>query len=127
MTFNSLEEMISYIENAQSSIMPDLADEIKNVIDREVHNQVTGWSGQIFDSVVPYSTSNTAEAGFEDTGDWTSLVTGESVGNPIKFLEFGSTWNRGQSFIMDASEAEAESVIPREYLQLMRSKGIPIK
>lgn len=127
MTFNSLEEMISYIENTQSSIMPDLADEIKNVIDREVHNQVTGWSGQIFDSVVPYSTSNTAEAGFEDTGDWTSLVTGESVGNPIKFLESGSTWNRGQSFIMDASEAEAESVIPREYLQLMRSKGIPIK
>lgn len=127
MTFNSLEDMINYIEKAQSSIMPDLADEIKTVIDKEVRNQVTGWSGQIFDSVVSHSTNNTAEAGFEDTGHWTSLITGESVGNPIKFLESNSTWNREQSFIMDASEAEAEEVIPREYLQLMRSKGIPIK
>lgn len=127
MTFNSLEDMINYIEKAQSSIMPDLADEIKTIIDKEVRNQVTGWSGQIFDSVVSHSTNNTAEAVFEDTGNWTSLITGESVGNPIRFLESGSTWNREQSFIMDASEAEAEEVIPREYLQLMRSKGIPIK
>lgn len=127
MTFNSLEDMINYIEKAQSSIMPDLADEIKTVIDKEVRNQVTGWSGQIFDSVVSHSTNNTAEAGFEDTGNWTSIITGDPVGNPIKFLESNSTWNREQSFIMDASEAEAGEVIPREYLQLMRSKGIPIK
>ena len=127
MTFNSLEEMISYIEKSQASIMPDLANEIKDVIDKEVRNQVEGWSGQIFDSVVSHSTSNTAEAGFEDTGDWTSLITGESVGNPIKFLESGSTFGREPSFIMDASEGEAEKVIPREYLRLMRSKGIPIK
>lgn len=127
MTFNSLEDMISYIEKAQSSVMPDLADEIKDVIDKEVRNQVKGWSGQIFDSVVSHSTSNTAEAGFEDTGNWTSLVTGDDVGNPIRFLESGSTWNREQSFIMDASEGEVENVIPREYLKLMRGKGVPIK
>lgn len=127
MIFESLEEMISYIEKKQANVMSDLAKEIKDVIDREVRNQVDGWSGQIFDSVVPHSTKNTAEAGFEDTGEWFSLVTDEKVGNPIRFLEAGSTWGREKSFIMDASEAEAENVIPREYLKLMREKGIPIK
>ena len=127
MVFSSVEECVAYIESAISDCMPLLSREIKNIMDEVTRQQVRGWSGQIFSSVVPRSDSRNAEASFDDVGHWYSLITGESVGNPIKFLESGSTWNRSASNIMSVATSRAESEIPRKFLMFMRAKGIPIQ
>lgn len=126
MVFSSVEECIAYIENAIEKCMAPLSEEIKRVMDEVTYAQVIGWSGQIFSSVVPNSGGMSAEASFEDTGHWTSLITRESVGNPIKFLEAGTTWNRGATSIMDVALGRCESEVPKKFLGLMRSFGIPI-
>ena len=87
MVFNSVEACIAYIENAIQDCMRPLSEEIKRIMEETTRDQVRGWSGQIFSSVVATSGGMRAEAGFEDTGNWYSLITRESVGNPIKFLE----------------------------------------
>lgn len=126
MVFSSVSECIAYIESAIQSCMAPLSREIKNIMDDVTRSQVRGVSGQIFSSVVPSNGGMSAEAGFEDTGSWYSLITGASVGNPIKFLEAGTTWNRGASNIMDSALSRCENEIPQKFLALMRAMGIPI-
>lgn len=126
MVFSSVEECIAYIENAITSCMPPLSREIKIIMDDVTRSQVRGWSGQIFSSVQSNSGGMEAFAEFTDNGNWYSLITGASVGNPIKFLEAGTTWNRGATTIMSTATARAESEIPQKFLALMRAMGIPI-
>lgn len=126
MVFSSVEECIAYIENAISECMSPLSEEIKRVMDEVTYAQVRGWSGDIFNSVQPNCGGNFAEASFENNGGWYSLITGESVPNPIRFLEAGTTWNRSASNIMDVALGRCESEIPKRFLALMRSFGIPI-
>ena len=126
MVFGSIGECIAYIEAAIQDCMPPLSIEIKRVMDEVTLGQVRGWSGQIFSSVIPSSGGMSAEASFEDTGGWYSLITGQSVGNPIKFLEAGTTWNRGATSIMSTALGRCEGEIPQKFCALMRAHGIPI-
>lgn len=126
MVFGSIAECIAYIESAIQDCMPPLSIEIKRIMDEVTLGQVRGWSGQIFSSVVPSSGGMSAEASFEDTGGWYSLITGQSVGNPIKFLEAGTTWNRGATSIMSTALGRCEGEIPQKFCALMRAHGIPI-
>lgn len=87
MTFSSIEECVAYIENSIQKCMKDISNEIKHIIDDVTREQVRGWSNDIFSSVIANSGGMGASAGFEDTGNWYSLITKQSVGNPIKFLE----------------------------------------
>ena len=127
MVFNSIEDCIEYIESCIEASMITISFEIKNIMDETTRNQVRGWSNQIFSSVVADSEDMTAFATFEDRGYWYSLITGESVGNPIKFLEANTTWNRGATNIMDVALGRAESEIPQLFVQLLRRFGIPIQ
>ena len=127
MVFNSIEDCVEYIESCIEASMITISFEIKNIMDETTRNQVRGWSNQIFSSVVADSEDMTAFATFEDRGNWYSLVTGESVGNPIKFLEAGTTWNRGATNIMDIALGRAENEIPQLFVQLLRRFGIPIQ
>lgn len=126
MVFSSIGECIAYIESAIQDCMPPLSIEIKRIMDEVTLGQVRGWSGQIFSSVIPSSGGMSAEASFEDTGGWYSLITGQSVGNPIKFLEAGTTWNRGATSIMSTALGRCEGEIPQKFCALMRAHGIPI-
>ena len=126
MVFGSVGECIAYIEAAIQDCMPPLSIEIKRIMDEVTLGQVRGWSGQIFSSVIPSSGGMSAEASFEDTGGWYSLITGQSVGNPIKFLEAGTTWNRGATSIMSTALGRCEREIPQKFCALMRAHGIPI-
>lgn len=126
MVFSSVGECIAYIESAIQDCMPPLSIEIKRIMDEVTLGQVRGWSGQIFSSVIPSSGGMSAEASFEDTGGWYSLITGQSVGNPIKFLEAGTTWNRGSTSIMSTALGRCEGEIPQKFCALMRAHGIPI-
>ena len=126
MVFGSVGECIAYIEAAIQDCMPPLSIEINRIMDEVTLGQVRGWSGQIFSSVIPSSGGMSAEASFEDTGGWYSLITGQSVGNPIKFLEAGTTWNRGATSIMSTALGRCEGEIPQKFCALMRAHGIPI-
>ena len=126
MVFGSVGECIAYIEAAIQDCMPPLSIEIKRIMDEVTLGQVRGWSGQIFSSVIPSSGGMSAEASFEDTGGWYSLITGQSVGNPIKFLEAGTTWNRGATSIMSTALGRCEGEIPQKFCALMRAHCIPI-
>ena len=126
MVFGSVGECIAYIEAAIQDCMPPLSIEIKRIMDEVTLGQVRGWSGQIFSSVIPSSGGMSAEASFEDTGGWYSLITGQSVGNPIKFLEAGTTWNKGATSIMSTALGRCEGEIPQKFCALMRAHGIPI-
>lgn len=127
MTFNSIEDCIEYIESCIEASMIRLSLEIKEIMDEVTRQQVRGWSNQIFSSVVADSDGMSAFASFEDRGKWYSLISGDEVGNPIKFLEAGTTWNRSASNIMDVALGRAEDEIPQIFLQLMRKFGIPIQ
>ena len=126
MVFSSIEELVSYVEKQQSSAMEDLSLDIKNIVDDVVSDNVNGWTGQIFDSVINESTKDTAEAEFIDNGQWYSEVTGNEVGNPIKFLEAGTTWNKDKTNIINESQNEMEMKIPGKYQKHMRSRGVPL-
>ena len=126
MEFNSVEEVIAYIEFAIANAMPSMANEIKTIMDDVTINQITGWTNQMFDSVVPSSSGNMAEASFEDTGHWESWVTGEDVGNPVKFTESGSTKNRPPSTIINTSLEQCEEIIPTKLVEMLKQMGIDI-
>ena len=127
MIFNSLDEAVNFIKSSNRVAMEECSEEMKMILEKQMHDEIIGFSGQMFDSVVSHSTNNTAEAGFEDTGHWTSLITGESVGNPIKFTEAGTTWGKDATNIMINATETCENEIPREYKSIMNRLGVPIK
>ena len=126
MTFNSIEECVAHIEKCINKCMRDISFEIKHIMDDVTREQIRGWSGDIFSSVVANSDDMSASAGFEDTGRWYSLITGESVGNPISFNEAGTVWGKDETNIMDVALGRVENEIPQLFLQLMQDMGIPI-
>ena len=126
MVFGDLESALAYIRMVVNQAMYEMADEIKLIMDEVTQEQVEGWTYQIFDSVISQAAGLEAMAEFVDNGSWVSLITGEEVGNPIKFLEAGTTWNRGASNIMDTSFDRAQSEIPDKLKAYLRARGIPV-
>ena len=126
MVFSDLESALAYIRMVVNQAMYEMADEIKLIMDEVTQEQVEGWTYQIFDSVISQAGGLEAMAEFVDNGSWVSLITGEEVGNPIKFLEAGTTWNRGASNIMDTSFGRAQAEIPDKLKAYLRARGIPV-
>ena len=126
MVFSDLESALAYIEMVLNQAMYEMGDEIKQIMDEVTQQQVDGWTYQIFDSVVSQAYGHEALAEFVDNGRWESLITGESVGNPIKFLEAGTTWGKGVTSIMDTSFERAQVEIPEKLKEYLRARGIPI-
>ena len=126
MVFSDLESALAYIEMVVNQAMYEMADEIKLIMDEVTQEQVKGWTYQIFDSVISQAGGLEAMAEFVDNGSWVSLITGEDVGNPIKFLEAGTTWNRGATTIMDTSFGKAQAEIPDKLKAYLRARGIPV-
>ncbi len=126
MVFGDLESALAYIRSVVNQAMYEMADEIKLIMDEVTQEQVEGWTFQIFDSVISQAGGLEAMAEFVDNGSWVSLITGEEVGNPIKFLEAGTTWNRGATNIMDTSFDRAQAEIPDKLKEYLRARGIPV-
>ena len=126
MVFGDLESALAYIRMVVNQAMYEMADEIKLIMDEVTQEQVEGWTYQIFDSVISQAAGLEAMAEFVDNGSWVSLITGEEVGNPINFLEAGTTWNRGASNIMDTSFGRAQAEIPDKLKAYLRARGIPV-
>lgn len=130
MEFNSLEEMIRYIQNASDNSANECAKEMKETLEEEIHNQVRGWDGYLFNAVSIVSDSpENIEVEISDNQGWTSLRgknAGQSFRNAMYGLEGGHTWNREKSNIMEESENKLETKLPKAYKDSMKNKGIPI-
>ena len=126
LTFNSVEDAIRYIEMVVNQAMYDMADEMKEIMDTVTQEQVEGWTYQIFDSVIAQAYGREAIAEFTDNGHWVSW-NGQSVGNPIKFLEAGTTVGRDASNIMEESFSKCQIEIPMKLKEYLLAAGIPIE
>lgn len=127
MEFNDLNSAMMYIEMIVNSAMPEMGEQIKLIMDEITQQQVGGWTNQIFDSVVSEGFGHEASAEFKDNARWESWVDNSSVGNPIKFLESGSTVGREASDIMETSQQRCEIEIPEKLKEYLQSKGITIE
>lgn len=143
MKFSSLEEMISYIEKAQSKATRDMGEEMVDIMKDEIEKQVySAYSPsdysrtmQLLDSPqIKYSDSNYVSVEFMNMGDWKSHGYGMSGYNgggspffPMYGLEHGGIWGRGTTNIMDESTSKIEDEIPKCYRDSMNSMGIPIR
>lgn len=127
MNFNDIDSAIRYIEMILNSAMPEMGEEIKLIMDEVTQQQVGGWTYQIFDSIESEGFGHEASAEFKDNARWESWVDGKSVGNPIKFLESGSTVGRDASNIMEESYGRCEIEIPEKLREYLMSKGLPIQ
>lgn len=143
MKFSSLEEMISYIEKAQSSVIMDLGEDMKDIMKEEIQKQVYnsyspkdyGRTGQLLDSPqIKYVNNNYICVEFMMMGDWKSNAYGMSSYRgggspffPMYGLESGSTWSRDETDIVEESFEKIKDEIPKCYKQAMSRMGIPIR
>lgn len=128
MTFNSLDEMIAYIEKASLKSNEKSSDDIVDILKTEIKKQVKGWEGYLFDAPSSVNVSkDNIEAEVSDNQGWTSLITGKDFKNVLYGLEEGYTWNREESDIMDKATEEAKKTVPDNWRKYMNSLGVPVK
>ena len=95
--FNSLDDVIKYIKN---SCNPDIIDEIEReglkTMEDVTRDQVSGWSGDIFEVVgTNIKTNDFLELSWQDKGGWYSLAE-KTKGNHMYApwaLEHGKVWD----------------------------------
>ena len=95
--FNSLDDVIKYIKN---SCNPDIIDEIEReglkTMEDVTRDQVSGWSGDIFESIgTNIKTNDSLELSWQDKGGWYSLAEktkGDHMYAPWA-LEHGKVWD----------------------------------
>lgn len=143
MKFSSLEEMIAYIEKAQSQATKKMGDEMVDIMKDEVQKQVyNSYSPNDYNRTMQLLNSpqitnvskNYVSAAFLMMGDWKSQGYGMSSYSgggspffPMYGLEYGGVWGRGTTSIMDESIDRMENEIPLCYRDAMNSMGIPIR
>lgn len=134
-TFNSLNALMDYINNATASSMKEVGEELEDVfkdsIDEEVYDaydpKYYKRTNQLKDMVEITNINNdSVEVSITHTGGHISYIKGTRFYVPYG-LEGGHTWGRGATDIEENAMNKAEKRIPDTYKDAMKSKGIPIK
>lgn len=134
-TFNSLNALMDYINNATASSMREVGDELEDVfkdsIDEEVYDAYDPKhyerTNQLKDMVETTNIdNNSVEVSITHTGGHISYIKGTRFYVPYG-LEGGHTWGRGATDIEGNAMNKAEKRIPDTYKDAMKSRGIPIK
>lgn len=149
MIFNSLNELKEYVEKAHKSVVKDLGEKKKEILQKEVKEQVQSAyspvlydrTNQILDNVVYEINGNTVKLILKQ-GSWTSVITGESV-YALAVLEEGWSWGsntgiykessnhimrerRPQTHIVEKTISEVKKELPKCYKEAMRKRGVPV-
>lgn len=134
MQFNSLEEMIAYIEKQQAGVAKDMGDEMVQIMKEEVQKQVyASYKPKTYQRTrdmmnspqIKYFDKNQVVTEFMMMGSWTSYSGSPFF--PMYALEGNTVYGRSGTNIMDVSCNRIESKIPNVFVQEMRSRGIPIR
>lgn len=145
MTFNSLDDIVAYIESIVATGMNEMGHEMEEIMKNEIMHQIYASyspnqykrTGQMENSpgiVEVDKDSVTVE--FRDNGGWTDIKTGNHA-FPMERFESGKVWSKGHTDenpsylpatnIMEESVSKCESEIPRLLVNFLRSRGIPIE
>lgn len=138
MTFNSIEEAITYIEGVVSGAMPVMGNEMrlimKEAIETEIYNDHenttgtrTGQLGECADIVETTNSSVTTE--YRDSGSWSSAISGEKF-FPLEGYLAGSVWGKNGTYYNADPTTEAffkaNEEIPEKLKQYLISMGIDV-
>lgn len=140
MEFNSLEEMIEYIEKAQTSSIEDVGEKMIDIMkeetDRQVYKAYTpipvskggyGRTNDLMKSIgIVERTKNSISTEWQPNGNWYSVITGNRF-YAIRGLEGGHTWGRQGTDLLVTSYVRMDDEVPNVFRNAMKSKGIPIE
>ena len=137
-TFKNLKDVMKYIEKATADAMPEVGEELEEIMKEEIQTQVYDAydpstyerTKQLLNSVETTNVSNNSvEVSWRDNGDWTSYAGKHMY--VIHGLEMGKTYGRGgyrpSTDLVGESTRRANNEIPDKYKKIMKSKGIKIK
>lgn len=148
MTFNSLNEMVEYIEKKLVDINKDVGEDIVQIAKIETDREQKKYSpvsykrtGNLIECIKTTKVDkDEVEVTWTDTGTWTSN-DGKSVYAP-KSLEEGTTYGssrrknsvkrdgkyyRPQTHFVENTERKVESKIGTLYKKRFKDNGIPVK
>ena len=139
MTFNSIEEMNAFIEQALTNGMDAMGEEMKRIMIEAIetdiyedHPNTTGTrTGQLKESAQVSDITNTSvEVEYADNGDWESAISGEHF-FPLEGFKSGSVWAPNNSYYSaDPTETafrECEEQIPELLKKFLQGQGIPLE
>ena len=143
MIFNSLDEVVRYVEGAVLSSMPDIGKYMMEImeealltdiyLDHEPNMYLR--TGDLLNTpkVVDYNKNGIIVEYNEKEGGWYSLV-GARAGDPFFPLagyEVGKVWAEGGGYYeahpLDTALEKCEKEIPDDLKRLLREKGIPVR
>lgn len=132
MEFNSIEEMVVYVERQIASTNDDLGEEMVRIAKEETKKQQESYTptqyertGTLVNCIgITNVSPESVEISWQDNGGWTS-VKGSPFYAPAG-LENGTTWERGKTDFVDQSFNEIEDKIPLSFKRHMKSRGVPI-
>lgn len=139
MDFNSIDEAINFIQNAVSSSLPEMGEEMRLIMNESIQKEIyndhgnntgtrTGQLGNCADVVEMDNNSITTE--YMDKGSWNSAITGEKF-FPLEGFLAGSVWAPGGGYYQSDPTTEAffecNEKIPEQLKARLMSMGIPIE
>lgn len=142
MVFNSLDDLVNYVESKHSEVMQAVGNEMVQIAKEEIMNQLylcyvpqdyTRTRAMMDSPKINYFDNHNVIMEFINVGDWKSHGYGMSTykgnGSPffaLEGLEAGTTWGRGNTNIVEGSFNRIVSEIPKVYKDELKSMGIPI-
>lgn len=144
MVFKSLDELVAYTKVKIAASMPEVGEEMKEIMKEEVVKQAYGSfiptiyerTGDLLDaSEIAEITANSVTSEIKDNGGWNSLRGGHFF--PMYGFEGGSVWTHGstreepkfrpQTNIMSESKAKAQERVPKCFKTTMNGLGVPVE
>ncbi|MCI9976448.1 hypothetical protein JY742_09975 [Clostridioides difficile] len=144
MVFKSLDDLVAYTKVKIAASMPEVGEEMKEIMKEEVVKQAYGSfiptiyerTGDLLDaSEIAEITANSVTSEIKDNGGWSSLRGGHFF--PMYGFEGGSVWTHGstreepkfrpQTNIMDESKAKAQERVPKCFKTTMNGLGVPVE
>lgn len=144
MVFKSLDELVAYTKVKIAASMPEVGEEMKEIMKNEVVKQAYGSfipnvyerTGDLLDaSEIAEITANSVTSEIKDNGGWSSLRGSHFF--PMYGFEGGSVWTHGstreepkfrpKTNIMSESEAKIRTNIPKCFKSKMNELGVPVK
>ncbi|HBF2805427.1 TPA: hypothetical protein KN238_000005 [Clostridioides difficile] len=152
MVFKSLDELVAYTKVKIAASMPEVGEEMKEIMKEEVNKQVysgytpvgewnpniwRGRTGQLLDAVdITELSSNSVTSEIQNNGKWVDAFT-RNPAFPMERLEEGKVWGAGgtrkepnfrpKTNIMTESETKVRDEIPKCFKSTMNGLGVPVE
>lgn len=136
MEFNSIDEMVRFIESQSISVNKELAEDMVHIAKKNTKEEQYKYTpetyvrtGKLIECIEGKSTKDSIEIEWRNLG-WSNYNKTKKVYAPGA-LENGTTYGKGgyrpATNFVDETYDELENKIPKKYKNIMKDKGIPIE